>query len=148
MTDDSTRVALVTGATSGIGLETARTLGAAGHRVFLCARNAEGVTATVKQLTDEGIEVDGTAADISSGPDVAALAVREATRRFGRIDILVNNAGRGGGGITADLTDDVWQAVIDINLTGTFRVTKLVWRRRGSLKRGSSRSGLSPAMSK
>lgn len=130
MTDDSTRAALVTGATSGIGLETARRLGAAGHRVFLCARNAENVAATVKELAGEGLQVDGTAADVSSGPDVAAL-VTEATDRLGQIDILVNNAGRGGGGITADLTDDVWQAVIDTNLTGTFRVTREVLKAGG-----------------
>jgi ketoreductase len=93
--------------------------------VFLCARNADRVTATVKDLIGEGIEADGAAADVSSGADVKAL-VRAAVRRFGTIDILVNNAGRGGGGITADLTDEVWQAVIDTNLTGTFRVTREV----------------------
>jgi ketoreductase len=125
MTDSIIRVALVTGATSGIGLETARALGAAGHRVFLCARNAEGVAATVKELTGEGLEIDGTVADVSSGPDVTAL-VSEAMRRFGRIDILVNNAGQGGGGVTADVSDETWQAVIDTNLTGTFRVTREV----------------------
>ena len=130
MANDMVRVALVTGATSGIGLETARTLGAAGHRVFLCARNAEGVAATVKELTGDGLEVDGTVADVSSGPDVVAL-VREATRRFGDIAILVNNAGRGGGGITADVTDEVWQAVIDTTLTGTFRVTREVLKAGG-----------------
>ena len=130
MADDSTRVALITGATSGIGLEAARTLGAAGHRVFLCARGADGLAAAVKELTDEGIEADGTLADVASGPDVQAL-VREATRRFGRIDILVNNAGRGGGGITADVTDEVWQAVVDTNLTGTFRVTREVLKAGG-----------------
>ena len=130
MADDSTRVALITGATSGIGLEAARTLGAAGHRVFLCARGADGIATAVKELADEGLEVDGTVADVSSGPDVTAL-VREATRRFGRIDILVNNAGRGGGGITADITDEVWQAVIDTNLNGTFRVTREVLKAGG-----------------
>lgn len=123
MKEQETRVALVTGATSGIGLETARMLGAAGHRVFLCARNSEGVANALKELAGEGYQVDGKAADISSGPDVAAL-VRDVTQRFGQIDILVNNAGRGGGGITADITDDLWQAVIDTNLTGTFRVTR------------------------
>jgi ketoreductase len=130
MTGDKTRVALVTGATSGIGLETARALGVAGHRVFLCARSAEDVAATVKELTAEGLNVDGTAADVSSGPNVVTL-VREATRRFGPVDILVNNAGRGGGGITADLTDDLWQAVLDTNLTGTFRVTREVLKAGG-----------------
>jgi ketoreductase len=130
MMDVSTRVALVTGGTSGIGLETARTLGTAGHRVFLCARDAARVAATVEKLAAEGLDVDGTAADVSSGPDVIAL-VEAAVRRYERIDILVNNAGRGGGGVTADIPDELWQSIIDTNLTGTFRVTREVLRSGG-----------------
>ncbi|MGN2638152.1 SDR family NAD(P)-dependent oxidoreductase [Nocardia takedensis] len=125
MTVESKRVALVTGATSGIGLEIARSLGAAGHRVFLCARRAEEVKTTVEALTGQGFEVDGAVADISSAADVKSL-VAAAVQRFGEIDILVNNAGRGGGGVTADITDELWTAVIDTNLTGTFRVTREV----------------------
>src|SRR3954471_17551746 len=97
------RVALVTGGTSGIGLAVTRTLAAAGHRVFICGRDAEKVTATVKQLGDEGLEVDGTTCDVRSRSDIEAL-VRAAVDRFGPIDVLVNNAGRSGGGVTADIT--------------------------------------------
>ncbi|QIS18463.1 SDR family NAD(P)-dependent oxidoreductase [Nocardia terpenica] len=138
MTIDSTRVALVTGATSGIGLEIVRTLGAAGHRVFLCARSSQEVAETVRALNEDGFDVDGEVADISSGPDVEAL-VAEATIRFGEIDILVNNAGRGGGGITAEISDELWNAVIDTNLTGTFRVTREVLKSGGLVERSWGR---------
>ncbi|MGI5501850.1 SDR family NAD(P)-dependent oxidoreductase [Lentzea sp. CA-135723] len=119
------RVALVTGATSGIGLEVARSLGKEGHAVFVVARNAENVTTTVKQLREEGIEADGAASDVTSTEDIRN-AVQKAVEAFGPIEILVNNAGRGGGGITAELDEDLWLDVIDTNLNGVFRFTKEV----------------------
>nr|QDG00823.1 polyketide ketoreductase [Streptomyces griseus] len=118
-------VAVVTGATSGIGLAVARLLAEQGHRVFLGARTQENVAATVKQLREEGLEVDGTAVDVRSGEAVEAF-VRAAVDRFGTIDVLVNNAGRSGGGVTADLTDELWDDVIDTNLNSVFRVTRAV----------------------
>ena len=119
------RVALVTGATSGIGLEVARSLGREGHAVFVVARNAENVTTTVKQLREEGYEADGAATDVTSTEDIRN-AVQKAVEAFGPIEILVNNAGRGGGGITAELDEDLWLDVIDTNLNGVFRFTKEV----------------------
>ncbi|MGZ3147646.1 SDR family NAD(P)-dependent oxidoreductase [Lentzea chajnantorensis] len=119
------RVALVTGATSGIGLEVARSLGQQGHAVFVVARTAENVTTTVKQLREEGCEADGAAADVTSTEDIRG-AVRKAVDTFGPVEILVNNAGRGGGGITAELDEDLWLDVIDTNLNGVFRFTKEV----------------------
>jgi len=119
------RVALVTGATSGIGLEVARSLGREGHAVFVVARNAENVQTTVKQLREEGIEADGAATDVTSTEDIRN-AVQKAVDVFGPVEILVNNAGRGGGGITAELDEDLWLDVIDTNLNGVFRFTKEV----------------------
>ncbi|SMD15075.1 SDR family NAD(P)-dependent oxidoreductase [Lentzea albidocapillata] len=119
------RVALVTGATSGIGLEVARSLGREGHAVFVVARNAENVQTTVKQLREEGIEADGAASDVTSTEDIKN-AVQKAVDVFGPIEILVNNAGRGGGGITAELDEDLWLDVINTNLNGVFRFTKEV----------------------
>ncbi|GAP47945.1 3-oxoacyl-ACP reductase FabG [Streptomyces azureus] len=126
MTDNSTaRVALVTGATSGIGLASARLLASAGHRVFIGARNADNVAATVKDLQAEGLEVDGTVVDVRDTASVDAF-VQAAVDRFGTIDVLVNNAGRSGGGVTADLTDELWEDVVETNLTSVFRVTRAV----------------------
>ncbi|MFD5900763.1 3-oxoacyl-ACP reductase FabG [Streptomyces microflavus] len=125
MTDSTARVALVTGATSGIGLESARLLAQQGHRVYLCARDASAVAETVKTLRSENLDVDGSTADVRSDTDIEAV-VRAAVARFGTIDVLVNNAGRSGGGVTADIADELWDDVIATNLTSVFRVTREV----------------------
>ncbi|MDV8022188.1 3-oxoacyl-ACP reductase FabG [Rhodococcus sp. IEGM 1330] len=124
MTEDR-RTALVTGATSGIGLASARQLARQGHRIFLCARNKEAVVATVAQLRGEGFEADGTTADVRSSEDVSSF-VRSAVERFGTVDVLVNNAGRSGGGVTADLTEELWADVIATNLNSVFLMTRAV----------------------
>ncbi|MET8496307.1 SDR family NAD(P)-dependent oxidoreductase [Streptomyces microflavus] len=125
MTDSTARVALVTGATSGIGLESARLLAQQGHCVYLCARDASAVAETVKTLRSENLDVDGSTADVRSDTDIQAV-VRAAVARFGTIDVLVNNAGRSGGGVTADIADELWDDVIATNLTSVFRVTREV----------------------
>lgn len=117
------RTALVTGATSGIGLSVARTLAGQGHRVFLCARDADNVALTVKQLREEKLEVQGCACDVRSAEQVRDF-VRAGVEQYGTVDILVNNAGRSGGGVTADIADDLWLDVIDTNLNSVFRTTR------------------------
>ncbi|CUU59340.1 ketoreductase [Parafrankia irregularis] len=125
MVASARRVALVTGATSGIGLETARALAAEGHRVYVCSRRAEAVAVTVEKLAAEGWEVAGDACDVTSPAAVDRL-VSACVERFGPIEILVNNAGRPGGGATAEIDDELWRDVIDTNLTSVFLVTKRV----------------------
>lgn len=119
------QVALVTGATSGIGLAIAKALASRGDQVFICARSGEAVELTVKQLQDEGFDVAGTVCDVRSIADIRAC-VQAAVQRFGPIDVLVNNVGRSGGGVTADIDDDLWLDVINTNLNSVFLMTKEV----------------------
>ncbi|MEU6406793.1 3-oxoacyl-ACP reductase FabG [Streptomyces sp. NPDC046985] len=124
MTQHTTaRVALVTGATSGIGLAVARLLARQGHRVYIGARGAENVAATVKDLQAEGLDVDGAVLDVRDTASVDGW-VQGAVDRFGAVDVVVNNAGRSGGGPTADIADELWDDVVDTNLNGVFRVTR------------------------
>ncbi|MFC5216517.1 SDR family NAD(P)-dependent oxidoreductase [Streptomyces coerulescens] len=138
MTEQNGRVALISGATSGIGLAVARLLGTAGHKVFIGARNAEKVTETVKQLQSEGIDADGSTLDVRS-TDSARAFVQAAVDRFGTVDILVNNAGRSGGGVTADIAEDLWDDVIDTNLNSVFRLTSAVLNTGGLRHKGWGR---------
>ncbi|WP_354643060.1 SDR family NAD(P)-dependent oxidoreductase [Kitasatospora camelliae] len=139
MTDTGRRVAFVTGATSGIGLAVTELLARQGIAVFGVARNEENIRGLVKRLREEeGLEVDGTAADVSSTEQVKA-AVEAAVAAYGKIDILVNNAGRGGGGETAKLDEQIWLDVIDTNLNSVFRVTKEVLSTGGMLAGGWGR---------
>lgn len=139
MTDnEETVTALVTGATSGIGLAVATKLGALGHRVFLCARKADNVTSTVEQLRGQGFEVDGAECDVTSPEDIRRY-VQAAVDRYGPVGVLVNNAGRSGGGPTAQIADELWLDVIDTNLTSVFRMTREVLTQGGMLARGQGR---------
>jgi ketoreductase len=117
------RTAVVTGATSGIGLATTRVLGAHGHRVYVCARDAAAVTRTVQRLRADGLDVDGTGCDVRDPAQVRAF-VGAALDRYGPVEILVNNAGRSGGGVTADLPDELWSDVLATNLTSVFLMTR------------------------
>jgi ketoreductase len=122
---ENLRVAVVTGGTSGIGLAVTRTLATQGHAVYLCARDAEAVKQTVTSLRAESLEVDGSPCDVRSTTDIRAF-VLSAVDRYGTVDVLVNNAGRSGGGVTADISDELWFDVIDTNLNSVFLMTREV----------------------
>jgi ketoreductase len=125
MTQQEQRVALVTGATSGIGLAVARLLAGQGHRVFIGSRTEDKVLTTVKRLQEEQLEVDGAVLDVRSVDSMRGY-VRAAVDRFGTVDVLVNNAGISGGGVTAGITDELWDNIIDTNLNSVFRLTREV----------------------
>ncbi|MEU5431549.1 SDR family NAD(P)-dependent oxidoreductase [Streptomyces olivoreticuli] len=118
-------VALVTGATSGIGLEITRRLAGLGARTFICGRDEARLEGVLKELRDEGLDVDGTVCDVADAGRIRAF-VAAAVERYGPVDILVNNAGRSGGGATAEIPDELWLDVINTNLTSVFLMTKEV----------------------
>ena len=137
MADNGPHV-LITGATSGIGLACAEELGRAGARLFVCARTAERVEETVRDLRKQGFDAAGAACDVCDPADLKAL-VRRAVERWGPVQVLVNCAGRSGGGPTAELSDELWDDVIATNLTSVFRLTREVLTAGGMLAAGSGR---------
>ncbi|GAA0329749.1 SDR family NAD(P)-dependent oxidoreductase [Streptomyces olivoreticuli] len=118
-------VALVTGATSGIGLEITRRLAGLGARTFICGRDEARLEGVLKELRDEGLDVDGTVCDVADAGQIRAF-VAAAVERYGPVGILVNNAGRSGGGATAEIPDELWLDVINTNLNSVFLMTKEV----------------------
>ncbi|MET9564926.1 MULTISPECIES: SDR family NAD(P)-dependent oxidoreductase [Streptomyces] len=131
-------VAIVTGATSGIGLAVARSLAEGGARVFICARDGDRVAHTVKELREAGHDVDGASCDVRDTARVRSF-VQEARDRFGPVGVLVNNAGRSGGGHTAQIPDELWLDVIDTNLNSVFRMTREVLTTGGMLELSTGR---------
>lgn len=125
-------VAVVSGATSGIGREIAGRLAGRGMSVYVCARRAEALETTIKEFQNRGLTVDGSLCDVGDAAQVRKF-VRSAVDRFGTIDVLVNNAGRSGGGATAEIPDELWLDVINTNLTSVFVMTKEVLTTGGML---------------
>ncbi len=109
------RAAVVTGASSGIGLAISRALGEDGYAVTMSARRPEKLEAAVGTLADEGLEVTAHPANVASEDEVKALfdAHRE---RYGRLDVLVNNAGVGIGGAIHEAETKKIDMQLDVNL--------------------------------
>ena len=126
MTQDL-KVALVTGAGSGIGRASALALHRAGFSVVLAGRRADELTRTAEQAQGEP-EVLGVPTDVSDPDSVAALFAR-IQAHFGRLDVLFNNAGTGAPPVPLeDLDLKAWKRVVDVNLTGAFLCTQGAFR--------------------
>lgn len=111
------RVAVVTGASSGIGTAVAETLSEAGAAVCVVARRKERLEALVRRLEEAGGKALACRADVSRRADVEG-AVQSAVRRWGQVDILVNNAGVMPLSPVADGRVEDWDRMIDVNLKG------------------------------
>ncbi|MFF8784671.1 SDR family oxidoreductase [Streptomyces sp. NPDC015125] len=117
MPPTTTKVVAITGASSGIGVATARRLAADGHQVFLGARRTDRLQRLVEEITKEG----GTAAfgklDVTDAADTRAF-IDATLRQYGRIDALVNNAGVMPLSPLEALKTDEWDRMIDVNVRG------------------------------
>ena len=118
--------AVVTGAASGIGRETALRFAEEGAAVVCADRDEEGAAAVSASIVANGGTAHSVRVDITSESDAAHL-VGEALAALGRIDVLVNNAGVTILGGVAELSEADWRREIDINLSGAYRVSKAFW---------------------
>ncbi len=120
----SQKVAIVTGAGSGIGKTTALALSREGFVVVVAGRRLEPLNETVVEVENQGGSALAISTDVSKPDSVKSLFAR-VKEAFGRLDLLFNNAGVGAPpGLLEELSIDQWQTVVDINLTGSFLCTQ------------------------
>lgn len=121
------KVALITGASRGIGEEIAAVYAMAGAKVVICSRKPEGLKEAAERIRSNGRNVLGIAANVLV-PEDRKKIVEETMNWAGRIDILVNNAGANPShGPLADLTDTAWDKVMDVNLKATLFLSQLAY---------------------
>jgi 3-oxoacyl-[acyl-carrier protein] reductase len=148
------RACAVTGASRGIGRETARLLCAEGAEVLLVARSADSLAEAAEECGEAGAPVQGRAAPMAldvTGPDAGERIVAEATDRFGRLDVLVNNAGTAKRRDLEDVPDEDWQAAWDLNVMAPLRAMRaavpgMVERGWGRIVNVSSSAGKRPSV--
>jgi len=131
------KIALVTGAGSGLGRQFAVTLAAAGARVVIAARRQEKLQETADRIEAEGGEVRCVQLDVNDKAAIAR-AFDEAEAEFGVVDVLVNNAGVSGVGLLHETDEDNWDFVLDTNLKSVWAVSAEAVRRLQQAKSGGS----------
>ncbi len=120
------KAAIVTGASSGLGLACAESLAREGVRLVICSRNFDRVFQAARTIAEScGAEIIPIAADISQ-PDSPSKLVREAVTKFGTVDILVNNSGGPPPGTFSDMDDEAWEGAFRLTLMSAVRMTRAV----------------------
>jgi len=120
------KVALVTGGATGLGLEVARLLGSHGARVAICSRKESNLQAAVAALQEAGIEAGYGVCDVRNHDEVTKV-VENVLRTFGQLDVVVNNAAGNFPAPIDGLSANGFKAVVDIDLLGTFNVSKAAY---------------------
>ena len=138
------KVALITGASSGIGRATALAMAHCGARVALVARDIGALREVAGKIAESGGEAVALAADLTNGQDIEK-AVAGTLAAFGGLDILVNAAGIIANGTIENTTDEAWQSMMRINLDAVFKLMQLavphLEKRKGSIVNVSSVTG-------
>ena len=125
---EQSKVAIVTGAGTGIGAAASLALAAEGYSVTLAGRRAQLLEETIAQAGDAASRMLAVSTDVGKPESVAALFAAT-VEKFGRVDLLFNNAGISAPPIPLeDLTFEQWQAVVDVNITGAFLCTQEAFR--------------------
>lgn len=140
------KVAYVTGAGSGIGSATARELAKEGVHVGLIARTESKLQKIAEELKAHGVNVEFVAVDISN-MDAVNEAIDQLRERLGKADILINNAGVGSKGDLVDTDPTEWKKPFEVNVFGTYYVTRavlpdLIEKNKGDIINISSSNGL------
>lgn len=125
MFDLKNKVAVVTGASSGLGADAARAYAKSGANVALLARRVEKLEEVAKEIEDLGVGVIAVKCDVSNEESVKE-AVEEVIEKFGKIDILLNNAGVAVRGDVVHLTEDEWDRSFNTNVKGAYLMSKYV----------------------
>lgn len=141
------KVAIVTGASRGIGKAIALKLARDGIRVMVCARDETALAQTVREIEQAGGQASKHAADLRI-PESAGAVLAAALRAFGQIDILVNNAGATKRGEFTDLSEEDWQDGFALKFFGAVRLARLAWpqlkQQKGSVLNISGIGGRTP----
>lgn len=118
------KVAIVTGASTGIGEAVAREFAENGVKLILTARGEDRLQEAVKKIrTETKADIEGIAADVAS-PEAPQMLVDEAVKKFGSVDIVVNNAGRAHAGGLMQSTDADWQGMEEVKLHAMLRLNR------------------------
>ncbi len=125
MFDYKGRVVMVTGASSGLGVQMARGFAKQGADLVLMARRVERLEEFAKELEGLGVKALPIGCDVTSTEQIQN-AVDKAVEEFGKIDVLVNCAGSSKPGAVYNMTDEDWQFTMDVDLTSVFKVTRAV----------------------
>jgi 3-oxoacyl-[acyl-carrier protein] reductase len=119
------KVALITGASQGIGKAIALTLAEEGCNLAICARHKEALDSSAKEIRAKGVEVIAVQSDVTK-PEDNKNFVSQAAKKFGRIDILVNNAGHGNASDPMELPEEVFRHHMDLMLFGPIQLCRQV----------------------
>jgi NAD(P)-dependent dehydrogenase (short-subunit alcohol dehydrogenase family) len=118
------KVAIVTGGSEGIGRATAQSLGREGASVVVCARRGDVLRQAARDIAEAtGADIVPIAADVTNAQEVERL-VEETVVRFGRLDILINNAGTSAAAPFESVSDQAWQADLELKLFAAIRATR------------------------